>query len=194
MGAAAARSAFWSPRSVLLLIVALCCGDGSAGVPPRGRLGDGGGRVEWGFRPSARPSTLRRFLHRRGGAGKVCRRLFLSLDVSPVQGMWWMGGWSGAKRPFLRRLLLDREVGVPRPLLVHRLRFRRSSSGGSCVLKAWWCSPSQVWWMSDIFFSGVAGSGGRQVARWFSFVAVVLVLFSQLFVCAYVSCSVLSFI
>ena len=99
VGAAAAHSAFWSPRSVLPLVVVFCCGDGSVGVPPRGRLGDGGVRVEWGSRPSARLSLLRRFLRRRGGACKVCWRFVLSLDVSPVQGKWWIGGWSGAGRP-----------------------------------------------------------------------------------------------
>ena len=72
VGAARPRTASVSLRSEHPLVGALCCGDGSVEFPPRGRHGDGDDRVMWGTCPSARLSTLRRFLRRRGGAGKVC--------------------------------------------------------------------------------------------------------------------------
>ena len=140
VGVAAARSAFWSPRSELLLAAASCCGDGSVGVPPRGRLGDGGVRVVWGSRPSARLSSLRCFLRRRSGACKVCRRCFLSSDVEPVQGKRWKGGWSGAGRPIFRRLQLDHAAEAFWPMVVHCFKIRRSTAGSSRFLKAWWCT------------------------------------------------------
>ena len=195
VGVAAARLAFWSPRFELLLAAASCCGDGSVGVPPRGRHGNGGVRAMWGSRPSARLSSLRCFLHRRSGAGKVCRRCFLSSDVEPVQGKRWKGGWSGAGRPIFRRLQLDHAAEAFWPMVVHCFKIRRSTAGNS-RLKAWWCFFVQAWWWPVFFFAvGVAGGGERRrVVRWISGDAVVLVsLFRVCVVCvlAYVRCIVL---
>jgi hypothetical protein len=83
-GAAAKLTAFWSPRSELPLVAALCRDDGIVGVPRRGRHGGGGGCVLWGSSPWGRLSTPRRLLLRRCGPAKVSWRCSGSSSLSPV--------------------------------------------------------------------------------------------------------------
>ena len=108
-----------------------------------------------------------------------------SSDSSLTQGWCKDGGGFGFARSWIGSAVAD----VRSPLQVPA-----SSSGDSCVLKAWWCSPSQVLRrLAFFFFSGVAGGGGRQVVWWIS-VAVALVLCIRLYMPAYVCCIVLPFL
>jgi hypothetical protein len=95
-GAAAKLSAFWSSRSELPLVAALCGDGGIVGVPRRGRHGGGGGCVLWGSSPWGRLSTPRRLLLRRCGPAKVSWRCSgsSSLSLAGVGGDD-LGGRSG---------------------------------------------------------------------------------------------------
>ena len=115
------------------------------------------------------------------GDFRRCFRRLLGSEFFPAQGMRSGGGGFGAGGSFLRRLRPELEGGEPWPRVVHRLKFRRSSAGNSCVLKAWRCSSAQVWGWPVFFFSagGAGGVEGRRPARWISLLAVALILFRQ---------------
>ena len=114
---------------------------------------------------------------------------------SPGQGGRSDGGGSAA-------FAADLEAAVLWPMVVHRVRSRRSSAGDSCSLKAWRCCLSRVRRRLGFFCSagGVGDAGWIQALRWFSVgvddVVAVLVLVSVSELCtpAYVCCIVLCFL
>ena len=155
---------------------------------------DGVGVVE---RPTSSWVFVLGLALRRGGAGSVdtikpssgLYRSFCSAGLDPAQGRRTGGCRSGGRPSSFRRLLPESEIRAPWPMCVQRFRSRRGTAGGSGgFLHAWRCSSLQVCWrLCSFFFASVAGDGdGFLASRWFSFLAVALVVFFRLFVSAYV--------
>ena len=115
-----------------------------------------------------------------------CRwsRLRPSPDSRPTQGWWTAGGRSGVARSWSGGTRADGRSTIQVPA---------SSSGDSCDLKAWRCSPSQVLRKLVFFVSGVAGGRGRRVVWWF-IDDVASVLGVRMYVPAYVCCAVFPFL
>ena len=143
VGAASASSALLSPSIRPLLAGAICCGDGSEGVLPRGWCSDGSVFVKWRFRPRARSSTWCRLLRRQHGALRYVGGFRVVLR--PAQVRWSKEGGFTVGVPWRRWLDLWLGEGwrcsfnVPGSVAVRRTTLVFEACRSSLVLGRGWC-------------------------------------------------------